>query len=63
MSRHANAGDFGYPSIASYGPGETRKAIVFNDVDLAGSTDFTDVDLMVLPLWATPDMHPAPLST
>lgn len=56
-------GDFGYPSIASYGPGDERKAVVFNDVDVAGSLAWrTDVDLYVLPLWADPSMKPTALS-
>ncbi|MGH2829298.1 MAG: exo-alpha-sialidase [Actinomycetota bacterium] len=61
-SRRADVGDFGYPSIASFGTGAARQAVVFNDVDLRGSIDGTDVDLLVLPLWAGPDMSPTPLS-
>lgn len=52
LSRKPNRGDFGYPSIVSYGPKDSQKAVVFNDADPAGfGGSFSDVDLYVLPLW------------
>jgi len=56
-------GDFGYPSIASYGPQDSRKAIVFNDIDPANSIGtMADVDLYAIPLWASPADPPVTLS-
>lgn len=62
-SPHPDIGDFGYPSIASYGPDDSRKALVFNDINPAGSVGrMADVDLYVLSLWASPATEPVPLS-
>lgn len=62
-SPHPDIGDFGYPSIASYGPEDWRKAIVFNDVNPSGTIGhMRDVDLFAVSLWASPSTRPATLS-
>lgn len=62
-SRYPNVGDFGYPSVASYGPDDTRKVIVFNDVNPDGCIGYqVDVDVYALPLWATPATAPVTVS-
>ncbi|HEX9697402.1 MAG TPA: hypothetical protein VGB64_13945 [Actinomycetota bacterium] len=60
---HPDIGDFGYPSIASYGPEDSRKAIVFNDANPAGSVGkMVDVDLYAISLWASPATSPVTIS-
>ncbi|MHB8513476.1 MAG: exo-alpha-sialidase [Actinomycetota bacterium] len=56
-------GDFGYPSIASYGPSDSQKVIVFSDVDPLGCIPTrSDVDLFTLPLDSAMGAHPQRLS-
>ena len=52
-SAHKDIGDFGYPSVASFGPADSQKVIVFNDVDPLGSASgAVDVDLFTLRLFS-----------
>lgn len=63
LSPHPNVGDFGYPSIAAYGPADTQRVIVFNDVNPDGCVGYlVDVDVYALPLWASPNDRPVAIS-
>ncbi|MHB8511177.1 MAG: exo-alpha-sialidase [Actinomycetota bacterium] len=54
-----NIGDFGYPSIVSFGPSDTQRSIVFSDVTPAECADgMSEVDLMMLPLWPAANQEP-----
>lgn len=62
-SPRPDIGDFGYPSIVSYGPADRQMAVVFNDVNPAGCEGaMADVDLFVLPLWPAPGQQPTEIS-
>lgn len=62
-SPHPNVGDFGYPSIAAYGPADTQRVIVFNDVNPAGCVGYlVDVDMVAMPLWGSESERPVAVS-